>query len=97
MDRVVAVMTKHGIPCYDSFDTKTSYTVAKPPHFALSPEQEEIETELFKLADEKKAKIRASAANEPEVTRRWLKFMGSGGIGRLEDEAIRRIKARKRR
>lgn len=94
MDRVVDLMTKQRVPCYDA-DTEIHYTLKDPPRFdTRTPEEEEIDKEVNKVAAEEVAKIKASTTDQSEVSRRWQVFLHTGGVNLLYQEAIQRIEAR---
>lgn len=96
MDRIVEVMTKQRVPCYDASYTEKYYSLKNPPRFdTRTPEEEEIDKEVNNVAEEEVAKIKASTADQSEVSRRWQMFLHTGGVNLIYQEAIRRVEARK--
>jgi hypothetical protein len=94
MDRVVELMTRFGLACYDSGERKM-YTVQKPPRFTGTPDQEAIQAEWEKVMREESAKIEAAAPNRLEAVKLKQAWVESGGIKRAREDAIRRVQSRK--
>jgi hypothetical protein len=94
MERVVELMTKFKLPCYDSGERKV-YTLSKPPRFTGTPDEEALNAEWENVMLEEAAKIEALASDPREMLKRKKAFVDSGGMERAREEAVRRVNARK--
>ena len=93
MDRVVELMTRFGLPCYEAYHEQKMYTVEDPPRFAGTPEEEALERDVDEILKEEASKLDPKDPN-------WLKSLGnmfeSGAVERAQDEATQRAKAKKK-
>jgi len=93
MHRVVQLMTKFGLACYDAGERKM-HTVRKPPRFVGTVRQEALTAMWDKVMMEEFKKIEDSTPDRREQVKLKKAFVDSGGLKRTREEAARRLNER---
>src|SRR4051794_33317118 len=98
MDRVVELMTRFGLACYDAATRKMYSVGAPPPSFQGTPEDQSffdaLNTTLSKAAG---ADARASSARPQERLKQLKAFIDSGAAKAALDEEMKRSQRKKRK